>query len=81
MGKTKYMGAAQYNDESDSHVMKSECHVLKSALRLGAWHEPDSHVTTKEDDMVCKMIGKMRGTRIWGWFCYIGRGTKNLTHI
>ena len=20
--------------------------------------------------MICKMIGKMRRVRIWGWFCY-----------
>ena len=25
---------------------------------------------TKEGDMVCKMIGKIRRVRIWGWFCY-----------
>ena len=40
-------------------------------------------------DMVCKMIGKMRRVRIWGWFCYnygefVDESQKNvygLTHI
>ena len=36
MGKAKYMGATQHNEESDSHVTKSECHLMKSALRLEA---------------------------------------------